>query len=198
MLQKTESEVVRELEQLTEYIKQLHSNLDWIKRKRWNRSLPLEELLFDRWERAKSLRFGEGSSIYHNSYIYGLDKLKVGKYVWIGPFTIIDAGGGLTIGNYVSIASGVQIYTHDSVKWALSEGREHYESAPTVIEDCCHIGAGSIVSKGVTIGAHSAIGANSFVRKDVLPYSIMSGVPAMCVGKVIVNENGKVEYDFVM
>jgi acetyltransferase-like isoleucine patch superfamily enzyme len=176
-------------------LQHLHSKLAQKKREMWNRSLPLEELLFDRWYRASSLKFGEGSSIYHNSYVYGLDKLIVGKYVWIGPFTIIDAGGGLTIGDYVSISSGVQIYTHDSVKWALSGGKESYESEPTVIESCCHIGASSIIAKGVTIGAHSAIGANSFVRKNVEPYSIMSGSPAIKIGTVVLKE-GKVEYDF--
>lgn len=152
---------------------------------KWNRDLPLEELLFDRWERARSLGFGEGSSIYHNSYVYG--DVKVGKNTWIGPFTLLDGGGGLEIGDFCSISAGVQIYTHDSVKWAVSGGKMPYERAPVVIHDCCHIGANSIIAKGVEIGPHSIVGAGSFVRKTVLPYTIVSGVPAEAIGAVCVN-----------
>ena len=92
-------------------------------RTRWQRDLPLEELLFDRWERARSLGFGEGTSIYHNRYVFG--DVRVGKHTWIGPFTVLDGtGGGLQIGDYCSISAGVQIYTHDSVAWAVSGGKE--------------------------------------------------------------------------
>ena len=91
-------------------------------RARLKRDLLLEELLFDRWERARALGFGEGTSIYHNSYVYG--DVRLGKYTWIGPFTILDGtGGGLTIGDHCSISAGVQIYTHDSVAWAVSGGK---------------------------------------------------------------------------
>ena len=37
-------------------------------RESWERDLPLEELLCDRWERAQRLGFGAGSSIYQSSY----------------------------------------------------------------------------------------------------------------------------------
>ena len=40
-------------------------------RARWRRDLPFSELVFDRWERAASLGFGAGASIYHDSYVYG-------------------------------------------------------------------------------------------------------------------------------
>src|SRR5438132_9780956 len=108
-------------------------------RKRWDRDLPIEELLYDRWERARALGFGEGSSIYHNSYVYG--RVSVGANTWIGPMTLLDGSGGLSIGDYCSISAGVQIYTHDTVKWALSGGTAEYERAPVVIGSNCHIGS---------------------------------------------------------
>src|SRR5689334_8815815 len=83
----------------------------------WDRDLPYEELLFDRWERARHLGFGEGTSIYHLSYVYG--QVSVGRNTWIGPFTVLDGSGGLTIGDWCSISAGVQIYSHDSVTRAL-------------------------------------------------------------------------------
>jgi len=161
-------------------------------REKWNRDLPFEELLFDRWERARSLGFGEGTSIYHNSYVYG--DVKVGKNTWIGPLTLLDGGGGLEIGDFCSISTGVQIYTHDSVKWAVSGGEAPYEEAPVKIHDCCHIGANSVIAKGVEIGPHSIIGAGSFVRKTVPPYTIVSGVPAKTIGTVRI-EDGEVRFE---
>lgn len=51
--------------ELQRQFKELYYALRQEMRQKWKRDLPLEELLFDRWERAKSLGFGEGASIYH-------------------------------------------------------------------------------------------------------------------------------------
>ncbi len=91
---------------------------------RWDRDLPFDELLFDRWERARSLGFGEGASIYHSALVYG--DVVVGPSTWIGPFTLLDGSGGLRIGRNCSISAGVHIYSHDTVKWALSGGALAY------------------------------------------------------------------------
>ena len=179
---------------MLENIQELYDKLQEKMREKWNRDLPFEELLFDRWERAKSLGFGEGTNIYHNSYVYG--DVKVGKRTWIGPFTLLDGGGGLTIGDLCSISTGVQIYTHDTVKWAVRGGEAPYEQAPVTIHDCCHIGANAVIAKGVEIGPHSVVGAGSFVRETVPPYTIVSGVPAKIVGAVHVDqESGRVTFE---
>jgi acetyltransferase-like isoleucine patch superfamily enzyme len=159
--------------------------------KRWHRCLPFNEELFDRWERAKFLGFGEGTSIYDSSIVIG--DVKVGENTWIGPYTILDGSGGLVIGDFCAISSGVQIYTHDSVKWALSGGKIKYEYASVEIGNCCFIGPLSVISKGVKIGERSLIGAGSFVNKDIPSYSIAFGTPAKIVGKVKELSNGKIK-----
>ncbi len=160
-------------------------------RGKWHRDLPFEELMFDRWERARSLGFGEGASIYHTSYVYG--DVAVGERSWIGPHTLLDgSGGGLRIGAYCTISAGVQIYTHHTVFWALSRGAAKYEWAPTVIGDCCYLGPYTVVSKGITIGSHSLIGAHALVNRDVEPNSIVFGVPGRVVGRVEVGDGGEV------
>ena len=156
---------------------------------KWNRDIPFDELLFDRWERAKNLGFGEKSSIYHNSYVYG--NVKVGKNTWIGPFTLLDGSGELTIGDYCSISAGVQIYTHDTVEWALSGGKESYEYASVKVGNRCYIGAQSVIVKGVSIGDRSVIGACSFVNRDIPPNSIAFGVPCRLMGRVEVSADEK-------
>lgn len=179
--------------ELIEEFKRIYDLLRIQMKQKWNRDLPLEELLFDRWERARHLGFGDGTSIYHNSYVYG--DVKVGKCTWIGPLTLLDGSGGLEIGDYCSISSGVQIYTHDTAKWAVSGGEAEYERAPVKIGSCCHIGSQTVITKGVTIGNHSVIGACSLIYRDFEAYSIVAGVPGRMIGKVVV-DGAKVTYDY--
>ena len=160
----------------------LHHALREEMMRRWNRSVSFADELFDRWERAKFLGFGEGTSIYDSSLILG--EVSVGENTWIGPYTVLDGRGGLSIGSFCSISAGVQIYSHDTVKWSLTAGRAKEERSPTVIGSSVYIAPMCIVSRGVTIGECSVVGANSFVRSDVPPYSIAVGSPARVVGRV--------------
>jgi len=173
-------------------LQQLYDDLRFDMRKRWKRDLPFEELLFDRWERARSLKFGKQSSIYHNSYVYG--DVEVGEKTWIGPFTLLDGTGGLIIGDNCSISAGVQIYTHDTVKWAVSGGKMKYEYAPVEIGDNCFIGPQSVIAKGCRIGRHAVIGAGSFVNDDVPPFTIAAGTPCRPIGRVKLDARGNVTF----
>lgn len=163
-------------------------------KKKWDRVLPFNELISDRWEKAQFLNGLSGSSIYDNSYIFG--KVSIGKNTWIGPYTILDGSGGkLSIGNFCSISSGVQIYTHNTVKWAVSGGKADYEKKSVRIGDNCYIGPYSVISMGSSIGKGSVIGTLSFVNTKIPPYSIAFGSPAKIVGKVKVNgKNVEFEY----
>ncbi len=178
-------------DRLRKQLVQLYESLRSDVRARWERDLPLGELLFDRWERARSLGFGEGASIYHSALVYG--NVEVGPDTWIGPFTLLDGSGGLRIGRNCSISAGVHIYTHDTARWALSGGVAGYEHAPVEIGDCCHIGGQTVVAKGVTIGPHSVVGACSFVNRDIAPYTIAAGAPCRPIGRVEIHDDGRVE-----
>lgn len=183
-----------DLDELVTRAREVYRELAGRMRERWDRSLPLEELLFDRWERARSLGFGEGASIYHDAYVYG--DVRVGRKTWIGPHTLLDgSGGGITIGEFCSISAGVQIYTHDTVAWALTGGEAAYEKAPVSIGDRSYIGAKTVIAKGVTIGDHAVIGACAFVNCDVPPYTIAAGVPARPIGRVRI-EDGRVTLEY--
>ena len=110
----------KELQELFRLLNKLKNSFDGEFLKQYNRSLPFADMLFDRWERAKLLGFGEGTSIYDSCVVLG--NVKVGKNTWIGPNTLLDGSGELSIGDNCSISAGVQIYSHDSVKWAISVG----------------------------------------------------------------------------
>lgn len=163
-------------------LRRLYTFLRREKMQRWQRCLPFNDLIVDRWEKARFLGFGEGASIYDNSYVFG--NVRVGPRTWVGPYTILDGSAGLEIGANCSISAGVQIYTHDSVKWAVSGGKSAYEYAPVKIGDRCYIGPNTIITKGVTIGEGSIVGAASIVREDIPPHSKAWGSPCKVMGTV--------------
>lgn len=148
---------------------------------KWNRTLPFADYIIDRWEKAKLLGFGEGASIYDSALVIG--DVSVGENTWVGPGTVLDGSGGLSIGDYCSIAAGVQIYSHDTVQWAISGGEVGPERAPTKIGSRCYIGPNSIVAKGVTIGDGCVIGAGSVVMSDIPAGSKAVGTPCRVIGK---------------
>jgi acetyltransferase-like isoleucine patch superfamily enzyme len=142
---------------------------------KWNRTLPFGDYIVDRWEKAKALGFGQGTSIYDSALVMG--SVTVGENTWIGPQVLLDGSGGLTIGDHCSISAGVQVYSHDSVQWALSGGGKPYEYAATAIGNNCYIGPDTVISKGVTIGDGCVIGAKSLVLADIPAGAKAFGIP---------------------
>lgn len=91
----------------------------------------------------------------------------------IGKGFFIDHGMGIVIGETAEIGENVTLYhgvTLGGVSWRKE--KRH----PTV-EDHVVVGAGAKVLGPITIGAHSRIGANSVVVKDVPAHSVVVGVP---------------------
>tara|TARA_B110000977_G_scaffold197692_1_gene280861 strand:+ start:3308 stop:3703 length:396 start_codon:yes stop_codon:yes gene_type:complete len=110
-----------------------------------------------------------------------LKKKKRGENTWIGPFTILDGSGGLLIGSNCTISAGVQIYSHDTVEWAISGGKKPYEYNRVVIEDNCYVGPNSIIQSGVILKSGTIVGANSFVNNSFLKGSKTLGNPAKSI-----------------
>ncbi len=109
----------------------------------------------------------------------------IGSGTWIGAFCVIDASGGLSIGEGCDIASGVHIYTHSSALRCVS-GRQYetVDRAPVTIGNRVFIGANAVINKGVSIGDESIVAAGSVVTKDVPPRTVVAGVPARVTGTV--------------
>ena len=146
------------------------------KYKEFSRHVSVGDLFMDREETARYYGFGEGSLCYDNVLIIG--NVTVGRHTWIGPNVILDGSGGLEIGDYVSISAGAQIYSHHTVNWSVSEGKDPVEKRSTKIGDGVYIGPNAVVQMGIAIGDGAIVGALSFVNRD-LPAGVRAyGVPA--------------------
>lgn len=110
---------------------------------------------------------------------------EIGQGTWIGPFCLLDASGGLTIGEGCDIGAGTHVYTHSSAMRCVS-GREHdeVERQPVVIGNRVFIAANCVIQMGVTIGDEAMLLAGSVVTRDVASRTIVAGVPARPVGRV--------------
>ena len=132
-------------EELAEALRHLHAEKNAELERRFDRNLSFADGLFDRWERAAHLGFEEGASIYDSALVFG--KVTVEANTWIGPYTLLDgSGGGIAIGRWCSISSGVQIYTHDTVHRVLSGGLLPRREGAVSIGDCSYIGSQSIIA----------------------------------------------------
>jgi carbonic anhydrase/acetyltransferase-like protein (isoleucine patch superfamily) len=168
---------------LLEDLRAVHEHLRDETRERYGRINPFTEDLSD-WRERGRYWTGEdrGITIYDSTTVVG--DVEIGEGTWIGPFCSLDGTGGLRIGAWCSISNGVQLFTHDTVRWALSGGRAEAEHAPTTIGDRCFLGARAVVVRGVTIGDGCVVGAGAVVVDDVPSGWIVGGVPAVRLGAV--------------
>lgn len=110
-------------------------------------------------------------------------KINIGNNVSINPYTFINAGGGLVIGNDVRIAAHTSIIcsNHNFNEISLPIRLQGNIKKGVVIEDDVWIGTGVRILDGVKIGKGAIVGAGSVVNKDLEPYSISVGVPAKTI-----------------
>lgn len=183
-----------ELSKLWAELRRLRAALRNHTRAKYKRVNPFNEDLFDWKEKGRYVSTEDKNiTLYDSATVVG--DVRIGENTWVGPFCSLDGQGGLTIGKNCSISGGVKILSHDTVRWALSGGKEPYDYKSIHIGDCCFIGADSIVTAGVTIGDHVMVMAGAVVTEDVPSFSIVGGVPARRVGKVIVR-SGRVTLQY--
>lgn len=165
-------------------LKELRELLDSQSLQGHNRLNPFFENVTD-WHERGERHASKGSVVYDSATLIG--DIDMGENLWIGPFCMIDGSGGLAVGDHCVFSTGVHVYTHDSIKWALSGGKIDHERRPVSIGECTFIGAQAVVTMGVNIGHHCVVCANATVTSDVSPYSIVAGSPARVIGSVAID-----------
>lgn len=101
-----------------------------------------------------------------------------------------EVGGGLYMPHPYGVVVGVsRIGRNVTLLQNVTIGKRRSSSeALTVIGDNVAFGAGAVVLGPLTIGSHSAVGANSVLLQDVPEYSTAIGAPA----KIQLKSNGAV------
>lgn len=112
-------------------------------------------------------------------------RLRVGDNCMISSYCILNTGEPVILGNEVGLSPRVQLYTHNHWQNIL----EGYiaRHAPIMVEDGAYITGNCLVVPGIKIGKGSTVLANSVVSEDVLPYTVVWGVPAKVVSHINTN-----------
>ncbi len=148
----------------------------------------------------ESSDISDQSTIGENTQIWNWVKIREGSRLGsnckIGQCVYIDKN--VSIGNSCKIQNGVQIYQGVAISDDVFIGpnvtftndkypranNDHWEIVKTNVEKGVSIGAGSVIVCGITIGKYAMIAAGSVVTKDVAPYSLVIGNPAILMGTI--------------
>lgn len=130
-----------------------------------------------------------GDNIYigKNVVFKGMHKLYLGSNVSFHDNCYIDAGGGIIIGNNVSIAHGTTIMSLNH-SWDDSTKPIKYNrhiGKVVVIKDDVWIASGVKIMAGVTIESRCVIAAGAVVTHDCLQGGLYAGVPAKRVKNLL-------------
>ena len=143
----------------------------------------------------KGVKIGKNTKIWHFSHIlYGSQigaNCIIGQNVMIGPD--VEIGNNCKIQNNVSLYKGITIendvflgpscvFTNVKTPRAFIDRSNEFSN--TFIKKGASIGANATIICGIEIGEYSMIAAGAVVTKDVKPYSLVIGFPAIQVGWV--------------
>jgi acetyltransferase-like isoleucine patch superfamily enzyme len=141
----------------------------------------------------RGIEIGDHSIIMHGAilHVYNFRDLpragiKIGKDSLVGEYSVIRGQGGVEIGDRVYTSPFTQIIAVNHV--FQDPDRPFVEQGITaegiVIEDDVWLGAGAIITDGVRVGKGAVVAAGAVVTKDVLPHSIVAGVPARPIREI--------------
>lgn len=152
-------------------------------------------------------KLGARSRISMPVQLVGAGRIEIGSHVYLGPSCWLlthEPGGRLRIGDGTSIAghcvlsAAVSVEIGRKVLFArnvyVADHRHGFGDAheaildqpiedlrPVVVEDGAWLGQNVVLLPGVTVGRGAVVGANSVIREDVPPRSVVAGSPGRVV-----------------
>ena len=147
-------------------------------------------------------KIGKNVFISKKASLYSPEELTIGNNVRIDDFCILS--GKIEIGNYVHIAAYTALYGKEGIKIddfcgcsarctiysATDDFSGKYMISPMVPEEFTNVtggqvrlekyvqlGVNTVVMPNITIGEGTAVGAMSFINKDLEEWSVYAGIP---------------------
>ncbi|MBI4947388.1 MAG: acyltransferase [Bacteroidetes bacterium] len=120
----------------------------------------------------------------HNAFFKNdFSNLCIGEDVYIGPHTVLDLYGEITIKNHVAIGMNSHIFTHASFVGTYSM-LMRIKVANVVFEEYSGTNPCVTVLAGVTVGRNSYITPHSVAVENIPPYKIVRGNPAQIIANL--------------
>lgn len=141
--------------------------------------IPLHSVRNFIWQLA-GIKLGCCSTLHTGVRVFDPHNIKIGEGTIIGYACFIDGRDKVEIGDHTDIASEVMIYSqeHD-----INAEDFAARSEKVKIGNYVFIGPRAIIMPGITIGDGAVVAAGAIVTKDVVPYTIVGGVPAKEIGQ---------------
>lgn len=127
--------------------------------------------------------------LFDNVFVDAGRLLQIGKYSTLTWFVLIEGGAKTTIGDRVFVGPGSKILT-STYELDGYYSVEHLPDAcratiygDITIEDDAYIGANCTIMPGSIIHEGAVVGANSFVKGELDPWTVYVGSPCRAVSK---------------
>jgi UDP-2-acetamido-3-amino-2,3-dideoxy-glucuronate N-acetyltransferase len=140
-------------------------------------------------------QIGKGTKIWHFSHVMGTAQIGencvLGQNVFVGNNAVL--GKNVKVQNNVSVYEGVvcedDVFLGPSMVFTnvlnpRSTVNRKNEFKTTLVKKGTTIGANATIVCGVTLGEYCFVGAGAVVTKNVKPFALMIGVPAIQKGWV--------------
>lgn len=150
---------------------------------------PFPRGTFMPWKRFLLRLFGakiaSTAAVYPTASIFMPWNLEMKDYALIGPGVDCYNAAPVVIGTYSVVSQRAYLCTasHD-----ISLATHPQIEKPIIIEDRAWVAAEAFVGPGVTIGEGAVVGARGCVFKDVEPWTVVGGNPAMFIKKRIIKD----------
>ncbi|WP_300435895.1 acyltransferase [Zoogloea sp.] len=128
---------------------------------------------------------GEKVLIHDFVRISNPENIEFDSEIYIGPWSKIFGGGGISIGRGVVLGEAVTVFSsnhnYDSDDLELLPFDERNICKKVTIGDYAWIGQGAFIMPGVEIARYSVIAAGSVVTKSTEEYGVYGGNPAVFI-----------------
>lgn len=143
----------------------------------------------------KGAQIGSGTRIWHFTHVMGSAQIGadciLGQNVFVG--NKVQLGNNVKVQNNVSVYEGItceddvflgpsMVFTNVINPRSVVERKDEFKT--TLVKKGATIGANATIICGIVLGEYCMVGAGAVVTKDVLPFALVTGVPARKTGWV--------------